>query len=130
MLNFDVWRHNDVIIFRFCQQKDLKNQKRHNDIIMTSNCKFMLAFELSGPNLVSIPNFSSISLQMADFFWRGGGGIQWLYQWQHFILFICFQESSFMTCLNKIVLMSVCNSYGLNICMWSVKRININCHKV
>ena len=27
----------------------------------------MLVFGLSGPNLVSIPNFSSISLQMADF---------------------------------------------------------------
>ena len=27
----------------------------------------MFVFELSGPNLVSIPNFSSISLQMADF---------------------------------------------------------------
>ena len=26
----------------------------------------MLVFELSGPNLVSIPNFSSISSQMAD----------------------------------------------------------------
>ena len=37
------------------------------DVIMTSNCKFMLVFELSGPNLVSIPNFSVISLQMADF---------------------------------------------------------------
>ena len=34
---------------------------------MTSNCKFMLVFELSGPNLISIPNFSLISLQMADF---------------------------------------------------------------
>ena len=37
------------------------------NVIMTSNCKFMLVFELSGPNLVSIPNFSSISLQIADF---------------------------------------------------------------
>ena len=27
----------------------------------------MLLFELSGPNVVSISNFSSISLQMADF---------------------------------------------------------------
>ena len=27
----------------------------------------MFVFELSGPKLVSIPNFSSISLQMADF---------------------------------------------------------------
>ena len=27
----------------------------------------MIVFELSGPKLVSIPNFSSISLQMADF---------------------------------------------------------------
>ena len=34
---------------------------------MTSNCEFMIVFELSGRNLVSIPNFSSISLQMADF---------------------------------------------------------------
>ena len=51
----------------FHQQKGLKAKKRHNDVIMTSYCKFMLAFELSGPNLVSIPNFSSISLQMADF---------------------------------------------------------------
>ena len=34
---------------------------------MTSECKFMSVFELSGPVLVSIPIFSSISLQMADF---------------------------------------------------------------
>ena len=34
---------------------------------MTSNCEFMFIFELSGPNLVSVPNFSSIPLQMADF---------------------------------------------------------------
>ena len=27
----------------------------------------MFVFELSGPKLVSLPNFSSISLQMADF---------------------------------------------------------------
>ena len=27
----------------------------------------MIVFELSGPKLVHIPNFSSISLQMADF---------------------------------------------------------------
>ena len=27
----------------------------------------MIVFELSGPKLVPIPNFSSISLQMADF---------------------------------------------------------------
>ena len=27
----------------------------------------MFVFELSGPKLVSIPNFNSISLQMADF---------------------------------------------------------------
>ena len=26
----------------------------------------MFVFELSGPNLVSIPNFSSVSLEMAD----------------------------------------------------------------
>ena len=45
------------------QRKGLKTE----NVIMTSNCKFMLVFELNGPNLVSIPNFSSISLQMADF---------------------------------------------------------------
>ena len=33
---------------------------------MTSDWKFMFVFELSGSKLVSIPNFSSISLQMAD----------------------------------------------------------------
>ena len=47
----------------FHQRKGL----RAKNVIMVSNCKFMLVFELSGPNLVSIPNFSSISLQMADF---------------------------------------------------------------
>ena len=48
---------------RFCQRKDLKAK----NVVMTTNCKFMLVFELSGPNLVSIPNFSSMSLQMTDF---------------------------------------------------------------
>ena len=48
---------------RFHQRKGLKAK----NVIMTSNCKFMLRFELRGPNLVSIPNFSLISLQMADF---------------------------------------------------------------
>ena len=47
----------------FHQRKGLRTK----NVIMKSNCKFMLVFELSGPNLVSIPNFSSISLQMADF---------------------------------------------------------------
>ena len=42
----------------FHQRKGLKAK----NVIMMSNCKFMLAFELSGPNLVSIPNFSLISL--------------------------------------------------------------------
>ena len=51
----------------FHKRKGLKAKRRHNDFLMTSNCKFMLRFELSGPNLVSMPNFSSISLQMADF---------------------------------------------------------------
>ena len=52
----------------FHQRKCLKAIKRHNDVIMMLNCKFMLVFELSGPNIVvSTPNFSSISLQMADF---------------------------------------------------------------
>ena len=57
---------NDVTMTSFLcfhQQKDLKAK----NIIMTSNYKFMFVFELSGPKLVSIPNFSSISLQMADF---------------------------------------------------------------
>ena len=47
----------------FRQRKGLKAK----NVIMTSNCKFMSVFELSGPNVVSMPNFSSISLQMADF---------------------------------------------------------------
>ena len=47
----------------FRHRKGLKAK----NVIMTSNCKFMLLFEPSGPNLVSVPNFSSISLQMADF---------------------------------------------------------------
>ena len=47
----------------FHQRKGLKAK----NVIITSNCKFMLVSELSGPNLVSIPNFSSISLQMANF---------------------------------------------------------------
>ena len=47
----------------FHQRTGLKTK----NVIMTSNCKFMLVFELSGPNLVSIPNFISTSLQMADF---------------------------------------------------------------
>ena len=34
---------------------------------MTSDWNLMIVFELSGPKLVPIPNFSSISLQMADF---------------------------------------------------------------
>ena len=53
---------NDVTMC-FHQQKSLKAE----NVIMTSNCKFILVFELSGPNLVSIPNFSSLSLQMANF---------------------------------------------------------------
>ena len=51
----------------FSSAKGPKGWKRHNDVLMTSNCKFMLLFELSDPNLFSIPNFSSISLQMTDF---------------------------------------------------------------
>ena len=47
----------------FGQRKGLKAK----NVIMTSNCKLMLGFEISGPNLVSILNFSSISLQMTDF---------------------------------------------------------------
>ena len=37
----------------FHQRKGIKDE----NVIMTSNCKFMLLFELSGPNLASIPNF-------------------------------------------------------------------------
>ena len=55
------------VIFVFLSAKGPKSLKRHNDVLMTLNCKFMLLFELSGPKLVSIPNFSSIPLQMADF---------------------------------------------------------------
>ena len=44
-----------------------KIYKRRNAVIMTSNCKFMSVFELSGSNCVFIPNFSLISLEMADF---------------------------------------------------------------
>ena len=47
----------------FHQRKGLKAK----NVIMKSNSKFMLVFELSGPNVVSIPNFNSISLQMDDF---------------------------------------------------------------
>ena len=46
----------------FRQRKGLKVK----NVTVTSNCNFMFVFELSGPNLVSMPNFSSIPLQMAD----------------------------------------------------------------
>ena len=51
----------------FSMTKWPKSLKRHNDVRLTSDWNFMIVFELSGPKLVSIPNFSSISLQMADF---------------------------------------------------------------
>ena len=35
---------------------------------MTSNSNLMLFYEFSGPKLVSIPNFSSISLKMTELF--------------------------------------------------------------
>ena len=57
---------NDVITTSFLCFYQRKGLKAEN-VIMTANCKFMLVFELGGPNSVSIPNFSSISLQMADF---------------------------------------------------------------
>ena len=44
-----------------------RNGLKAENVIMTSNCKFMLLFELSGPNLASASNFSSISLQVTDF---------------------------------------------------------------
>ena len=56
----------DVILSSFLCFHQTKGLKAEN-VIMTSNCKFMSRFELSGPNLASIPNFSSISLQMTDF---------------------------------------------------------------
>ena len=46
----------------FHQRKGLKDE----NVLMTSDWKIMFVFELSGPKLVSM-NFSSISLQMADF---------------------------------------------------------------
>ena len=45
----------------------LRKGLKAENVIMTSDCKCMFVFDLSGPKLVSIPNFSSISLQMADF---------------------------------------------------------------
>ena len=56
----------DVTMTLFLCFHERKGLKAKN-VIMTSNCEFMFAFELSGPNLVSVPNFSSISLQMTDF---------------------------------------------------------------
>ena len=44
-----------------------RNGLKAKNVIMTSDWNFMIVFELSGPKLVLIPNFSSISLQMADF---------------------------------------------------------------
>ena len=51
----------------FLSTKRPKSYKRHNDVKWTSDWNFMIVFELYGPKLVPIPNFSSISLQMADF---------------------------------------------------------------
>ena len=48
---FDV--NNDVISV-FSLGKGPKSLKHHNDVLMTSNCKFMLLFKLSGPNLAYI----------------------------------------------------------------------------
>ena len=44
-----------------------RNDLKAKNVIMTSNWNFMIVSELSGPKLVPVPNFSSISLQMADF---------------------------------------------------------------
>ena len=52
----------------FHQQKGLKGRKRHYDGIMTSNSDLVLLFEFSGPKLVFITNFSSISLKMTELF--------------------------------------------------------------
>ena len=59
---FDVWFYNDVI-FVFSSAKPLKAE----NVIMPKNSKLMLVFELNGLVLVSILNFSSISVQMASF---------------------------------------------------------------
>ena len=56
----------DVTMTSFLCFHERKGLKAKN-VMMTSNCEFMFVFELSGPNLVSIANFSSISLQLADF---------------------------------------------------------------
>ena len=55
----------DVTMTSFLRFHERKGLKAKN-VTITSNCKFMSVYELSGPNLVSVPNFSSISLQMAD----------------------------------------------------------------
>ena len=47
--------------------KQPKSYKRQSDVKLTSDWNFMIVFELRGPKLVPITNFSSISLQMADF---------------------------------------------------------------
>ena len=55
------------VVSVFSSTKRPESLKRHNDDKLTSDWNFMIVFELSGPKLVPIPNFSSISLQMADF---------------------------------------------------------------
>ena len=55
------------VISVFLSRKQPESLKRHNDVKLMSDWNFMVVFELSGPKLVPIPNFSSISLQMADF---------------------------------------------------------------
>ena len=52
----------------FSTGKRLKDRKRYYHVIMTSNSNLLLLYEFSGPKLVSIPNFSSISLKMAELF--------------------------------------------------------------
>ena len=44
-----------------------RNGLKAKNVKITSDWKFMIVFELSGPKLVPVPNFSSISLQTADF---------------------------------------------------------------
>ena len=56
LLSFDFSHKTSYCYFH--QRKGLKCRTRHYDVIMTSNCNWMLLFEHSGPKLVSIMNFS------------------------------------------------------------------------
>ena len=44
----------------------LNSRRRHYGVIMTSNSNLISLFELNGPKLVSIRNFSLISLKVTE----------------------------------------------------------------